>query len=243
MLLNGIRADVIPEIMAFSHHVLHIEMEVHLFVAAVEVMEQPQLFRGIHLREPCPQSGEPGGQLRAGSGEVGTGILDGLFAHRNGHIFFLHNAAAAGAFFHDHIVIFLTVIIQSIAPQLHENRILKIFPVQVPVIQGNLGGSTAVQTVDQCCIGQKQILLGFLRRHHVIDVREFEGLGIAVAHKENTVAPNPLNVDHILHPAGDTVAFPILPHNLFNCFHAAFLPPFRVLRWCLSSAHSRDCWA
>ena len=99
----------------------------------------------------------------------------------------------------------------------------------MPVIQGNLGGSTAVQTVDQCCIGQKQILLGFLRRHHVIDVREFEGLGIAVAHKENTVAPNPLNVDHILHPAGDTVAFPILPHNLFNCFHAASFSCFAMV--------------
>ena len=122
--LHGIRADVIPEVMSLAHHVLHIEMEIYFLVAAVKVVEQPQLFRGIQFRHSGSQRREPGGQLRTGAGEIGTGILDGFLTHRDGHILFLHNPAAAGAFLHDDIVVFLPVAVQVITPQLHENRVL-----------------------------------------------------------------------------------------------------------------------
>ena len=234
VLLNGIRADVIPEVMALAHHVLHIEVEVHFLVAAVEIVEKPQLFRGVQFCHSGSQGGEPGGQLRTGASEISAGILNRFLAYRNRHILLLYNAAAAGAFLHNDIVVFLTVAIQSIASQLHENCAFKILPVQMVVVQGDFRGGAAIQAVDERRIGQEQILLGFLRGNHVIDVGELEGLGKTVSHKEDAVAPNPPNGNHILHPARNTVAFPILPQYLLNCFHAVFLPPFRVLRWCLS---------
>ena len=113
----------------------------------------------------------------------------------------------------------------------------------MPVVQGDLGGSTAVQTVNQRCIRQKQLLLRFLRCNHIVNIRELKRLGISVSGEENPIIPHTLNRYDILHPFRDTVRLLIFFHHLFNRFHVAFWPPFRVSQWCLSSVHSKDWWA
>ena len=104
----------------------------------------------------------------------------------------------------------------------------------MPVVQGDFGGSTAVQTVNQRCIRQKQLLLRFLRCHHIVDVRELKSLRIPGSNEENAIPPHTLDRYDILYPFRNTVRLLIFFHHLFNRFHAVFWPPFRVVRWCLS---------
>ena len=234
MLLNGIRADVVPEVMPLAHHVLHIEAEIHFLTAAVEVMENAKPLRCIQFRSSGTKGSKLGTQLCTHTGEVGSGFRNAFFTNGYRHILLLNDAVAGSGFVHDDSVVFLPKMIQPIPFHVHQNRFFKVFPIQMPVVYGNLGGSAAVQTVHQSGVAQKHLSLGRFRCHHVIDVGEFEGFGIAISHKEDTITPNPPNGNHILHPAWDTVTFTILPQNFFNRFHAVFWPPFHVLRWCLS---------
>ena len=243
MLLDGVRADVIPEVMPLAHHVLSIKPEIYFLAAAVEIVEYPELFCGIHFRDLGSQSGKTGGQLCAHTGKVGSGILNILFTDRYRNILLLNDAVTARGFTHDDIVVLHTVVIQIVIFQLHQNRIRKVFTIEMPVVQGDLGGSTAVQTVNQRCIRQKQLLLRFLRCNHIVNIRELKCLGIPGSNEENAIPPHTLDRYDILHPFRNTVRLLIFFHHLFNRFHVAFWPPFRVSQWCLSSVHSKDWWA
>ena len=220
--------------MALAHHILSIESEIDFLAAAVEIMKHTELFCGIHFRDLGSQSGKAGGQLCAHTGKVGSGILNILFTDRYRNILLLNDAVTARGLAHDDIVVLHTVVIQIVIFQLHQNRIRKVFSIEMPVVQGDLGGSTAVQTVNQRCIRQKQLLLCFLRCHHIVDVRELKSLGIPGSNEENAITPHTLDRYDILHPFRNTIRLLIFFHHLFNRFHAVFWPPFRVSQWCLA---------
>ena len=228
MLLNGIRADIVLEVMTLFYHIMHIEPEVYFLAAAVEVMEDAQLLGCIHFGGLGTQSRKPGGQFRSHTGEVGSCFCDVLFADGYRDILLLDNAVACGGLVHDDIVILPPEAVKIVTLQFHQYRFFKVFPVEVPVVDGDFCGSTAVQTIYQSGIGQKHLPLGGFRCHHVIDVGEFEGLGIPGPHQENAIGPDPFNGDNILHPFGDTVGFLIHSQNLLDRFHASLSPPFRV---------------
>ena len=228
--------------MTLFHHVLHIEPEVYFLAAAVEIMKDTKFLRCIHFGGLCTQSRKPGGQFRSHTGEVGSCFCDVLFADGYSDILLLYNTVACGCLVHDDIVILPPEAVKIVTLQFHQYRFFKVLPVEMAVVDGDFGGSAAVQAIYQSCVGQKHLPLGGFRCHHVIDVGEFEGLGISVSYEKDTVAPNTLDGDNILHPFGDSIGFLIHPQNLLDRFHASLSPPFHVLRWCLSSAHSKGCW-
>ena len=144
VLLNGIRADIVLEIMTLFHHILHIEPEVYFLAAAVEVMEDTQLLRCIHFSRLSTQSCKPGSQFRSHPGEVGSCFCDVLLADGYRDILLLDNAVACGGLVHDDIVILPSEVVQIVTLQLHKHRFFKVLPVEVPVVDGDFGGSTAV---------------------------------------------------------------------------------------------------
>ena len=210
MLFNSVRADIIPEVMAFLHHIPRIEMEIRFLSLAVEVMENPQPFRRVQLHAFGAESRKMGRQVSTHTGKVGSCVLDVLFSHRNGDIFLLHNAVGTGGLIQQHLVILPAVHIPAVAAQGHENRLLKISPVQTAVVNGDLGGGSGVQTVQQLRVVQEHDLFVLQTGYLVVDVRKLIAFGELAPHLKNTVTPHTPDGDHILHLSGNLVFFLIL---------------------------------
>ena len=210
MLFDSVRADVIPEVMAFLHHIPRIEMKIRFLSLTVEVMENPQPFRSIKLHALRTESRKVGRQVGSYTGKVGSCVLDVLFPYRNGDIFFLHNAVGTGGLIQQHLVILPAVHIPAIPTQGHEDGLLKIGPVQTAVVNGDLGGGPGVQAVQQLRIVKEHDLFVLQTGHLVVDVRKLIAFGKLAPHLKNTVTPHAPDGDHILHLAGNLVFFLIL---------------------------------
>ena len=210
MLFNPVRADIIPEVMAFLHHIPRIEMEIGFLSLTVEVMENPQPFRSVQLHAFGTESCKVGCQIGAHTGKVSSRVLDVLFPHRDGDIFLLHNAVGTGRLIQQHLVILPAVHIPAVTAQGHENRLLKISPVQAAVVNGDLGGGPGVQTVQQLRIVQEHDLFVLQTGYLVVDVRKLIAFGELASNLKNTVAPHTPDGDHILHLAGNFVFLLIL---------------------------------
>ena len=74
------------------------------------------------------------------------------------------------------------------------------------VVNGELGGGSAVQAVEQRGVVHEHGLLVIQGSHGVVDVLELKGLGVPVlAHKKNPIRPDGPNGDGVLYPPGNTV--------------------------------------
>ena len=148
MLFDSVRADVIPEVMAFPHHIPRIEMEIRFLTLPIKVMENPQPFRSVQLHALGAESRKVGRQVSAHTGKVVSRFLHILLAYRNGDVLFLNDSVCAGCFIKEHPIVLLTVLVKSIALQGEKNGFLKVCTVQTAVVNGDLGGCTAVKAVE-----------------------------------------------------------------------------------------------
>ena len=58
VLLNAVRADIVPEIVALAHHIPCIKVEVSFLASAIEVMEDTQPVRSGQLHTLGTQGGK-----------------------------------------------------------------------------------------------------------------------------------------------------------------------------------------
>ena len=238
--LYTVRADIIPEVMAFPRHIPRVEAEIHLLAGAVEVMQDAQSLGGVQLRTLGAEGGKVRNKISAGAGKICASFLHILFHHGDGDILLLDDAIALRGLVHEHLVILLAVHIPLIPAQGHEDGLLKVHAIEAAVVDRNLGGRPGVQAVQRLGISQKHGLLICAAGHKIVDVREAVHLGKLVAHQKDTVCPDALDGDHILHPARDAVFFLVLLQQVTERFyHAACRPPFHGFRWCPSAPHSR----
>lgn len=79
--------------------------------------------------------------------------------------------------FKKHPVIFLTVLVKSIALQREKNGFLKIRTVQATVVDGDFGGCAAVKAVEQFRILKEHCFLVLTAGDGIVDVTELVGLG------------------------------------------------------------------
>ena len=149
-------------------------------------------------------------QIRTYAGKVASGFFNALFADRDGHILFLHDAVACGGFIHDNAVVLYTEHITAVLLQVHKHILLKVGSVQTAVVDGDLGNGTSLQTVQHLGVVQKHDLFIILAGYLIVNIRKPPGAAIAIPGKKNTVIPDPLDGNDILHPAGNTVFFLIL---------------------------------
>ena len=234
VLLNPVRADVVLEVVALPGHIRHIKMKIALVSGPVEIVENTEPVRGVQLHALGAEGGEAGGQIGSDAGEVGAGVLNIPLVDCDGDILLLGDAIGPGRLVHEHLIVLPAVLVQAVLPHGHEDRLLKIRLALTAVADGELGGSGAIQAVQQFRVDPKHGFFILLTGHLVIDVGETVGLGKLDTHLQYAVRPDALNGDHILHPAGDAVRLPVLPHDgLDTSNHGACIPPFPT---CL-------CWA
>ena len=212
--------------MALLSHIRHIKMEVSLIPGPVKIMQDTKAVCRVQLHAPGAKGSKAGSQFGSNADKISAGVLDVPFIDRHSDIFLLNDSIGPGCLVDEHFVILTTVLIQIITTHGHKNRLFKVRLTLTAVTDSQLGSGSTVQTIQQFRIGQKHRLLVLPAGNLVVDVRKAEGFGELHPHLKNAVRPDTLNRDHILHPAGDIVRHPVLPHNCFNTFnHGAYIPP------------------
>ena len=225
--LKGVRADEVLKIVAFAHTLYHIEGKGGFFAGTVEVVEDTEFFFCFQFYAACAQAGKMSDKIRTHTGKIVPCFFDILLAHRNGHIFVLHDRVCSCCLIQQHLVVFLTVLIQTVLRHGDQNGLLKIHPVQTSVIDGELCGSAAVKCIEQFRVFQKHGFLVLTAGHGIIDVLKFKGLCVFIsAHKENAIFPNRINGDDILYRLWHDKFFLILLEQGSQCFNHAAPPLF-----------------
>ena len=124
--LHRVRADKILEIVTLSAGFLDVEAELRFFTGTVKVVENAEPFIRLQLYALTAESPKVGDQVSTHTGKVVSRFLHILLAHRNGDVLLLNDSVCAGRFFKKHPVIFLTVLVKSIALQGEKNGFFKV---------------------------------------------------------------------------------------------------------------------
>ena len=170
MAFDEVRADVIPEIVALAHHILCVKVKIHFFTLTVEVMKNPQFLGSIQLYAFGTQGREVSSQVSSDTGKENPGILNIFLRYGHCDIFFLNNAISRCGLAHNHTVILLAVKVSLIFPHRHEDRLLKVHPVQGTIVDRDLCSRTGAQAIQQLRVVQKHIFLVLLTGHLIVDV-------------------------------------------------------------------------
>ena len=229
--LYAVRADVVTEIMPQTRLPVHIKRECRLITGAIKVVENAQPLNGVQGHTLGTQIGEMSGQIRSDSRKICPRFLNVLLGHGDGNILFLRDSVCSGRFVQEHIVILFAVFIQPVLLHGHQDGFLKIRPVHSVVIDSDLRGSSAVQTVQKLRVCQKHALFILTACHQIVDVRESEGLGELIPNLKNAIRPNVLDGNKILHLSRNLKLLLVLCKDRFDALnHCAWKPPFRVHR-------------
>ena len=203
-------------------------------------MKDTKPVRGVQLHTLGAEGCKAGSQVSSDTGEVSAGVLNIPLVDRDGDILLLSDAIGPSCLVHEHLIVLLAVLIQSILPHGHEDGLLKVRLTLAAVADGEFGGGGAIQAVQQFRVGQEHGFLILPAGYLVIDVGKAVGLGELDPHSEDAIRPNTLNGDHVLHPAGDTIWLAVLPHDSLDTFnHGAYIPPFPIFPYRASANHSR----
>ena len=241
--LHRVRADKILEVVSLSAGFLDVKAKLRFFTGTVKVVENAEPFIRLQLHALTAEPSKVGNQVSSHTGKVVSRFLYILLAYRNGDIFLLNDRVCAGRLFKKHPVIFLTVLVKSIALQGEKNGFLKVCTIQTAVVNGDLGGCTAVKTVEQLRVFKEHRFLVLTAGDSIVDVAELVGLGELIsAHLKNTVVENCLDGDHILNPSRHNKSFFVLLEQVAKRFnHLLSVPPSACVPFQASSFRSR-CW-
>ena len=238
--LHAVRANIIAEVMTHPCLLIDVHLKGSLIAGAIEVVKDTQSLYRIECNALGTEPREMGCQIRTDSGKICSRFLNVLLAHGDGHILFLRDAVSSGGLIQEHIVVLHAVTVQPVTLHRHENGVLKIRLVQSVVVDRDLRGCAAIQTVQKLRVGQEHAFLILSACHHIVDVAEPVGLGKLVSDLKDTIRPNALDGDQILHLLRHHELLFILRQDCFDAFnHCLCRPPFPWRRWCPSTPRSR----
>ena len=146
--LHRVRADEVLEVVSLSAGFLDVEAELRFFTGTVKIVENAKSFIRLQLHALTAEPPEVGNQVGTHTGKVVSRFLHILLAHRNGDVLLLNDSVCTGCFIKEHPIVLLTVLVKSIALQGEKNGFLKVRTVQTAVVNGDLGGCTAVKAVE-----------------------------------------------------------------------------------------------
>ncbi|MPN06011.1 hypothetical protein SDC9_153265 [bioreactor metagenome] len=224
--LEAVGTDIILEIMALSRGFPDIEPKRRFAARPEEVMEQPQALGRVQFLGVGTHVGKVRGHIGYDAGEVGAGLADVLLMDGNGHIPLLQDAVGRACdLAHQHLVVFLAEMIQTVVFLWQQDGFLKLFFVEPPVGYGDLGGGAHIQGVQKLRVIQEHLLLVSLGRDGVVDVREPDAFGEFVAHLKNPIRPDTADGNGLLHGLGNAHALPVLAEHIGQRFNHGAIPP------------------
>ena len=145
--LKGVGADIVLEIVTFPHGLHHIKGKRRFLARAVEVMEDTQLIICVQFRTLRAKTVEMPDKVSTDTGKIIPRFLDVLLAYRYRHIFVLHDGISPRRLVKQHLVVLLTVLIQTVLRHWDKDCLLKIRLVEPAVIDSDFRGRPAVEGV------------------------------------------------------------------------------------------------
>ena len=219
MVLVIVRTDIVLEAVAFSHMVLHVELKARFLAGSHEVVNDTETFYRIHFRADGSQTAEVGDEICSYPGKIYPGILNAFFVYGYRDVLVLNDGIGAGGLFHKHLVVFLTVFVESVIFHVDQDLLLEIRPVQPAVVDGDLSGASAVQCIQKLRVFQEHGFLVLPGSHRIVDVLELVGHGILVfPGKKNPVRPYGADGNDVLDFLRDLKAFFVLLQDIGQCF-------------------------
>ena len=81
---------------------------------------------------------------------IGAGLVDGFLRHRDGDVAILHHAViGAGYFGEQHFIVLFPVMVQPVLPHGKQQGFLELRLVDPPVVDGNFGAGSGIQSVEE----------------------------------------------------------------------------------------------
>ena len=242
------RRDHIQEGMAPAHEGLHVEMEMLLFAGMEEIIKYTQPFAGVQIHalgvERIQTRLEIGGDGGIVPGHIVMLVVEG----RHGGVDGMGDPVPHLSVGQKDVVSALdqrVQVVPSRGDQIVPDRSLGLGPIE----HGDLDGGPRFLAVQQLLIGFIHALLGVQGRYSVVYIRELICLGILLfPDLENTILPQPLDGDGVLHGLGYPIGFLIPLFYGLQSLNQPSVPPYTCCP-CSGSqrtdctAGRRDTWA
>lgn len=187
----------------FFHLFSQIERKNRRLRTLEKVPEDLQALTQVQLLSQRRQLRQMSDKVAAHAFKIGARLPDVFLCRADRNVSLLHDAAAAGHFGEQHLIVFPAEVVQTVPAHRQKKLLFKFRAVQVAVADGDLGTGARIQRVQKRRIVEKHPHLFFLARDLIVDVSKGVGLGKQVPQLENTVLPDTADGDGILHRARD----------------------------------------
>ena len=145
---HRIGTQPILEAVSLLHVLLQVESKDGRLVPLEEIPENLQARPDIQFAAYGGKLGKMGDEVGAHTGEIGAGFVDVPLGHCDGDVAVLHHAVAhAGYLGEQHFIVLFPIMVQPVLPHGQQQGFLKFLFVDLPVIDGDLGGSAGIQRV------------------------------------------------------------------------------------------------
>ena len=146
--LHRVRADPVLETVPLFRKGFHIKRKALRNICLEKVPEDLEPLLCIQLFPDGGQLGQMGDDIRSHTGEIGPGFIDVLLVDTDGQVAFLVDAVVStGDLGQEHVVVLLPVFIQPVPFHRNQQGLLKLFLVDLTVVQGNLRSTAGIQCI------------------------------------------------------------------------------------------------
>ena len=153
-------------------------------------MEDTKPLRGIQFLAAGIQMAQAGCDVIHRPVKKGLCLLQALSVGGEGDVAILHHAVGGIRHFtQQHGIVLRPFPIQAIPPEWEQDVPLKVAAIETPIVDGDLGGGTGIQRIQQLRVAEKHRCLVLFGSNGVIDVAEAQGLGILAAKLKNPIRP------------------------------------------------------
>ena len=145
---HRVRADPVFEAVSFFRKGFHVKRETLRNVCLEKVSEDLEPLFCIQFFPDGGQLGQMGDDICSHTGEIGSGFIDIFLVNADGQIAFLIDAVVGtGDFGQEHVVVLLPVCIKPVPFHRNQQGLLKLFLVDLAVVQGNLRRTAGIQCI------------------------------------------------------------------------------------------------
>ena len=145
---HRVRADPVFEAVSLFCKGFHVKWKTLRNICLEKVPEDLEPLLCIQLFPDGGQLGQMGDNVRSHTGEIGSGFINIFLVDADGQIAFLIDAVVGtGDLGQEHVVVLLPVFIQPVPFHRNQQGLLKLFLVDLAVVQGDLRCAAGIQCI------------------------------------------------------------------------------------------------
>ena len=205
---HAVGAEPILEMLAAFGVFMDVELRRSLFPCFEKVAENMQALGQRQLLRHRGKLRKVRHQIRADTGKVAAGFVRVALYHAYGQITLPHNAVAgAGDLCGQHLVEFVAVFVQAVAPVGQQDAALELSLVDAAVVNCDFRRCAGVESIQQFRIVEKHGCFVLFAGDGVVDVGKRPCFGILVADLENPIRKDSADGDGVLYTARNAELF------------------------------------